>query len=101
MTKVAGQIRESGLLAVLIGPLKGIPYKVYAVEWGARGGSFLPFLLISIPARYTRFLLASLAARGIAGVIEPLTDHRPALEISILTIIWVAFYGYYFSHFGW
>src|SRR5437667_7969523 len=98
ITTVAGQISDSGLVAVLIGPLKGIPYKVYAVEWGARGGSFLPFLLISIPARYIRFVLASLAARGIARLIEPLTEHRPALEIAILTIIWVAFYGYYFSH---
>lgn len=101
IARVVGQISESGLLSVLIGPLKGIPYKVYAVEWGARGGSFLAFLLISIPARYIRFLLASLAAREIARLIEPLTDHRPAIEISILTIIWVAFYGYYFSHFGW
>ena len=101
ITRVAGQISEGGLLAVLIGPLKGIPYKIYAVEWGARGGSFLAFLLISIPARYIRFVLATLAARGIAGVIEPLTGHRAGIEISILMIIWVAFYGYYFSHFGW
>jgi membrane protein YqaA with SNARE-associated domain len=101
ITRVAGQISESGLQAVLLGPLKGIPYKIYAVEWGARGGSFLAFLVISIPARYIRFLLASLAARGIARLIEPLTDHRPAIEISILTAIWVAFYSFYFWRFGW
>jgi membrane protein YqaA with SNARE-associated domain len=101
ITRVADQISESGLQAVLLGPLKGIPYKIYAVEWGARGGSFLAFLVISIPARYIRFLLASLAARGIARLIEPLTDHRPAIEISILTAIWVAFYSFYFWRFGW
>jgi membrane protein YqaA with SNARE-associated domain len=98
---VAGQISDSGLLAVLIGPLKGIPYKIYAVEWGARGESFFAFLLISIPARYIRFFLATLAARGIARLIEPLTDHRAPIEISILTIIWVAFYSFYFWRFGW
>jgi membrane protein YqaA with SNARE-associated domain len=101
IARVAGQINESGLLAVLLGPLKGIPYKIYAVEWGARGGSFLAFLVISIPARYIRFFLASLAARGIARSIEPLTDHRAAIEISILTIIWLAFYSFYFWRFGW
>ena len=100
ITRVAGQISESGLLAVLIGPLKGIPYKIYSVEWGARGGSFLAFLLISIPARYIRFVLATLAARGIACLIEPLTDHRAVIECSILSIIWIAFYSFYFARFG-
>jgi membrane protein YqaA with SNARE-associated domain len=101
IAEVAGQISDSGLLAVLIGPLKGIPYKIYAVEWGALGGSFIAFLLISIPARYIRFVLATLAARGIARLIEPLTDHRAAIETSILTIIWVGFYSFYFGRFGW
>lgn len=101
VTRVTEQASESGLLAVLIGPLKGIPYKIYAVEWGARGGSFILFLLISIPARSIRFLLASLAARGIARVIQPLTDHREIIEVSILTLIWVAFYSFYFARFGW
>jgi membrane protein YqaA with SNARE-associated domain len=101
LTRVTDQINESGLVAVLIGPLKGIPYKIYAVAWGARGGSFLAFLLISIPARYIRFLLATLAARGIARLIQPLTNRRAAIEISILTIIWVAFYSFYFERFGW
>jgi len=101
VTRVTGQANESGLLAVLIGPLKGIPYKIYAVEWGARGGSFIGFLLISIPARSIRFLLASLAARGIARVLQPLTDHRDIIEVSILTLLWLAFYSFYFARFGW
>jgi membrane protein YqaA with SNARE-associated domain len=101
ITRVTEQASESGLLAVLIGPLKGIPYKIYAVEWGARGGSFIGFLLISIPARSIRFMLASMVARGIARAIQPLTDHRGVIEVSILTMIWVAFYSFYFARFGW
>jgi membrane protein YqaA with SNARE-associated domain len=101
MTRVVGQIDERGLVAILIGPLKGIPYKIYAVEWGARGGSLLGFLLISIPARYVRFLLASLVARGIARMLEPLTHHRARVELAILAVIWIAFYAFYFSRFGW
>ena len=97
---VIEQINNSGLVAVLIGPLKGIPYKIYAVEWGTREGGLLLFLLISIPARYLRFLLVTLAARGIARVIEPLTHHRAAIEISILSVFWVAFYSFYFIRFG-
>ena len=48
LERVAGQVDELGLLAVLFGPLKGIPYKIYAVEWGKRGGGLFTFLLISI-----------------------------------------------------
>ena len=101
INRVAGQISQSGLLAVLLGPLKGIPYKIYAVEWGAQNKNITALLLISIPARYIRFFLASAAARGIARLIEPLTNHRAAIEMSILAVIWVAFYCYYFAHFGW
>lgn len=101
ITRVAGQVDEIGLMAVLLGPLKGIPYKIYAVEWGARGGSFLAFMLISIPARYVRFFLTALIARGIARLIEPLTHHRALIEMIILVVIWITFYSFYFAHSGW
>ena len=100
ITRVAQQVSEGGLMAVLLGPIKGIPYKIYAAEWGARGGSFVGFLLISIPARCVRFALAAFAARGIARLVEPLTHHQAAIETLILTIIWAAFYALYFSRFG-
>lgn len=97
---VANQINQDGLLAVLVGPIEGIPYKIFAVEWGARAGSLAAFLLISIPARYVRFVLAALAARGIARLVEPLTHHRAAIELVILALIWTAFYSFYFARFG-
>lgn len=98
IARVAGQIDEMGLTAVMLGPLKGIPYKIYAVEWGSRGGSILEFMLISIPARYVRFLLTALIARGIARLIQPLTHHRATIEIPILAVVWIAFYVFYFAH---
>lgn len=101
ITRVASQINENGLLAVLLGPMKGIPYKLYAVEWGSREGSLVTFMLISIPARYIRFFLAAVFARGIARLIEPLTHHRAATEVLILAVIWIGFYVFYFTRFGW
>jgi membrane protein YqaA with SNARE-associated domain len=98
--RVVFEIDQHGLMAVMLGPIKGIPYKIYAVEWGARGGSFIAFLLISIPARSIRFLLAALAARTIARLIEPLTRHSSRVEIAILAIIWIGFYIFYFLRFG-
>lgn len=100
ITRVASQISENGLWAVLLGPLKGIPYKIYAVEWGSREGSLVTFMLISIPARYIRFFLAAVFARGIARLIEPLTHHRAAIEVLIVAVIWIGFYAFYFTRFG-
>ena len=84
----------------MLGPLKGIPYKIYAAEWGARGGSFFMFMLISIPARYVRFFLSAVGARAITRLIEPLTHHRAPVELFLLTIFWIVFYAFYFSRFG-
>jgi membrane protein YqaA with SNARE-associated domain len=101
ITRVASQINENGLWAVLLGPMKGIPYKIYAVEWGSREGSLITFMLISIPARYIRFFLAAIFARGIARLIEPLTQHRATTEMLILAGVWTGFYVFYFTRFGW
>ena len=97
------QIQESehGLSAVLIGPTVGVPYKIYAVEWGARQGNLPAFLLISVPARGIRFLLTSLWAAGIARLLAPWTRRRPQVEMAILAVFWIGFYVFYFSHFGW
>jgi len=101
LERVMGQVDERGLLAVLLGPLKGIPYKIYAVEWGRRGGGLFAFLLISIPARWVRFALVAVIARAVARLIEPLTRHRAGIEGLVLAIIWTAFYIFYFARFGW
>jgi membrane protein YqaA with SNARE-associated domain len=100
VSRVSSQIGENGLWAVLLGPMKGIPYKIYAVEWGSREGSLITFMLISIPARYIRFFLAAVFARAIARLIEPLTHHRAAIEVMILAVIWIGFYVFYFTRFG-
>jgi membrane protein YqaA with SNARE-associated domain len=99
--RVQMQESEQGLWAVLIGPTVGIPYKIYAVEWGARQENLPAFLLVSIPARGIRFLFSSLVAAGIARLLAPWTRRRPQIELTILAVWWIGFYAFYFSHFGW
>src|SRR5205085_3291015 len=101
LERVAGQVDERGLLAILFGPLKGIPYKIYAVEWGGRGGGLPAFLLISVPARWVRFAASAALTRIIARLIEPLTGHRAGIEWLVLAAVWVTFYTFYFMRFGW
>ena len=100
VARVERQVGDGGLLAVLLGPAKGIPYKIYAVEWGARGGDLVTFLLISIPARYARFVLTAIGARFMARVLAPLTGRRTKVEVLLYAFFWVAFYSFYFARLG-
>ncbi len=97
--QVHAQVDAHGLLAVLLGPIGGIPYKIYAVDWGARHGGWLPFLLVSVPARGARFFLLPVVVDAIRRWILPLTRGRLAVEAAIVAACWVAFYAFYFVHF--
>jgi len=95
------ELKDRGVAAVLFGPPRGVPYKIYAVEWGAHHGNLPEFLLISIPARGIRFLLSSLLAAAAARLIAPWTRRNPTVEILIWAFFWTGFYALYFYHFGW
>jgi hypothetical protein len=58
--------RSHGLLAIFLGSVSGIPYKLYAVEAPkfSREGAFL---LATPPARLVRFLLVWVAFGAVAG----------------------------------
>jgi hypothetical protein len=101
LASAQSQIDNRGLLAVMVGPLLGIPYKIYAVDWGARAGSLLGFLLVSIPARCARFLATALAASALARLLVPWTSRRIVTELSLYALCWIVFYSFYFRKFGW
>jgi membrane protein YqaA with SNARE-associated domain len=56
-----------GLSGMSLGPVRGIPYKVYAVEAPAKS-TLLDFALLSIPARLWRFVVVWLGFAG-AGLL--------------------------------
>ncbi|MGQ0656531.1 MAG: hypothetical protein ACT4NU_00285 [Chromatiales bacterium] len=45
------QIRAHGIAALVLGPLSGTPYKIYAVQADALGVNIWQFLAVSLPAR--------------------------------------------------
>jgi len=98
---VHAQTEANGLMAMLIGPTRGIPYKIYAVEWGARGGGLLAFVLMSIPARGIRFILTVLLSAGAGRLFSPWTRRNAISEMIMLGLAWVIFYGIYFEVMGW
>jgi hypothetical protein len=91
IARIGTQLEDRGLVAVLLGPLQGRPYKIYAVQWGVLHGGLGSFLLVSIPARAGRFLLSVLIPFAL----------RRSLRPWALACAWVAFYIYYFVKLGW
>jgi membrane protein YqaA with SNARE-associated domain len=83
-----------GLSPMLLGAFIGTPYKIYAVAWGELGGGLLPFLLLSLPARAIRFVLAALIASGFRlGPLAGMTLRRRRV---IHAAVWFCFYLGYF-----
>jgi len=88
--------RALGAAAVFKGPVYGIPYKIYAVE-APKHISLSALLLITIPARLERLLLAWLFFSAAGLGLRRWRPGRPALLVGAHAVFWAAFYAYYWS----
>jgi membrane protein YqaA with SNARE-associated domain len=94
LDRVARQVAERGFLAVLLGPLSGTPYKLYAAESGRRDMSLSRLLLVTLPARLLRFVPVTLIAAWLAHRVVPALE--PAAKYAAWAVAWTAFYAWYF-----
>jgi membrane protein YqaA with SNARE-associated domain len=95
LSRVRRSLDHQGIMAVLIGPFLGTPYKIYAVQAAAAGIGLLPFLLISIPARLGRFLAVTICCSWIGNTVLSHCSGRSRL--AILFAGWTGFYAFYFA----
>jgi membrane protein YqaA with SNARE-associated domain len=95
---VRSQLESMGLAAVFLGPLKGTPYKIYALEASLLAYSWPLFVLISLPARLIRFVLVTL----LVGSIRIALGKRLSTAGAWFTHLacWTLFYAWYFSALG-
>ena len=92
---------ERGMHTMVLGPLRGIPYKIYARTAGTRGESLGAFLSWSVPARLPRFLLLPAATQAFTTAGRKLLGGaHPRLEQAMHLLAWSAFYTWYFRHTG-
>jgi membrane protein YqaA with SNARE-associated domain len=90
-------LQEQGVRALLWGPLHGLPYKLYALHAAALNIPLVLFLLISIPARFIRFVLLTLLT---ATVRRKLSRYLSTRQIyMIFGLVWIVFYTFYFYYF--
>jgi membrane protein YqaA with SNARE-associated domain len=89
--QVGEQVRQGGAGSVFTGILKGVPYKIYATQWGVNKGSIWLWVGVSILARGGRFLFSMLIARLIS---------RTRARFFIFFVFWISFYILYFNHYS-
>jgi hypothetical protein len=98
IARVQADLHAIGVPAIFLGPLLGVPYKIYAVETAAAGVGIATFLAVSIPARLIRFLVVSMVAWAFSAALAGRTTAR--FRLALLGGVWTAFYIAYITFFG-
>jgi L-cystine uptake protein TcyP (sodium:dicarboxylate symporter family) len=96
--RVNNELSQQGLIALLLGPVRGTPYKVYASQAAGAGMSLWLFILTSIPARLIRFVLVTVFFHYALKVVNRKIAKQ--YNIQILVTGWTGFYLYYFFVMG-
>ena len=95
ITRVQTQLADMGLTALIIGPLSGTPYKLYALEAPGLGYGVSVFLLISIPARLLRFVIVTAVIGSLGQFLQRKFTLRKVQIIHL--VCWFVFYVGYFQ----
>jgi membrane protein YqaA with SNARE-associated domain len=99
IARVATEMRDGGPRSMLLGPLQGTPYKIYARTAGSQRQSLGATLLWTIPARGARFLLVA-AVAALYGALMRRVTARPGWIVASYLLAWAIFYAWYFQSFG-
>lgn len=89
----APMLARDPLHALIDGAFSGVPYKVFAGLAANAGIALLPFLLITIPARAARFLLAAAVTVLVDRMLSRWLARRRRTQI--LVAGWLVFYVLY------
>ena len=94
LSAVEKQVVQDGALSLFFGPMMARPYKTYSVYAGSTGVGLATFILVSIPARLSRFLILSWLTWWVASKWLRKLDYRK--KTFVWGAIWSAFYAWYF-----
>ncbi len=97
--RVEEEMRERGPASMLLGPLGGVPYKIYARTAGDQEQPLGAVLLWTIPARGARFVLVATVSALYAWLVRRITL-RTSWRLGPYLLAWAAFYAYYFWAYG-
>lgn len=92
--RVDRDFNQYGIWGASLGPLRGIPFKVYAVEAPAHSALW-PFLLVTIPARLWRLMVVWLGFAGAGALLRKLG--RGGLAPALHAVFWIVTYAIYWT----
>lgn len=99
--KVEENYTVNGYKALLTGPLRGTPYKIYARTNGLLGRSLPCFLVWSVPARAPRFVVVTAVIGGLGSLGRKWLSNAPEwVRWSIFAAGWIGFYAWFFKNVG-
>lgn len=98
ISDVASRVAGDGPKALLSGPLRGEPYKLYAAASGAGDASWVSLALWTVPGRLWRFVALSLLFGGIrTGVSRAAGRPMDRALIVFWAVFWLVVYAVFWS----
>lgn len=94
LTHVESEMSANTFIALITGPLFGVPYKLFASFAPLHTNLFI-FVLFTAPARFIRFIIVSLLAYVLSHQILPGLSVK--VKILIWLFVWIIVYTIYFS----
>lgn len=95
VNRVHTDLIEQGVMAMILGPLSGTPYKIFAIQASDTGIGIWLFVLTTIPARLIRFILVTVFCHYALKILAYSKLGRNKL-VALITG-WMLFYLLYFS----
>jgi membrane protein YqaA with SNARE-associated domain len=95
LTRAQRETGENWPLHLVFGAMTGVPYKLYAIEAGARRINVAIFFVMSFVARFIRFALT--IATAAAGQSVARRMRKPCWVYFGWGIAWVCLYVFYFT----
>jgi len=89
------EMSDDWIAATIFGGFSGDPYKLYAATAGEQGISLLPFLAVSVGARFSRFLSTALLAQALTWTLKRVGRQQWALPL--IALVWIGFYAWYWT----
>lgn len=96
IVEVSETTDRDGLIALVTGPLQGIPYKIYAVQAGLNRLPLLGLMLMTIPARLMRILPVTLLSIAFGLIFRGTVERHTSFVVALYLLLWVAIYVLYF-----
>ena len=95
------EVREYGPRSILKGPIRGIPYKLYARAVGVVGGPDAAFVIWSILGRAYRWIILIPLIRLVSYLAERFLHLSPRQARAVYVVGWCLFYAYYLTSVPW